>query len=486
MLKTLLGAAGFRKGMDLYFSRHDGHAATVEQFVQCFVDANGKDLSQFMRWYSQAGTPEVTVTATFDAKSKTYSLAIAQVILPTPGQPTKDPMVIPLGIGLLGADGRDLPLVCDDGQRIEGLITLEKAVESYRFKNVAARPVLSINRGFSAPVKLTANLSAEDLRFLAAHDADPFNRWQALQSLATALLIDNVSALRSGTPPRNDDGLLAALAAILKDEALEPAFVAQALAMPSEADIARDLGKEVDPDAIFAARRALRVAISKGLRRLLADTYERMSDQTPYRPDAAGAGRRSLRNICLDLLAAPGDRTEIERGVRQYHAANNMTDQFAALTTLSQHDVPQRQDALDDFHRRFSSDALVIDKWLALQSLIPEPATLDRVRRLTKHAAFSFANPNRVRALIGTFAHGNQTQFNRRDGAGFMFVAETVLELDGRNPQVAARLMTAFRAWRALEATRRGRAEAALRHVAAAGSLSNDVKDIVERSLAER
>jgi aminopeptidase N len=486
MLKVLLGAAGFRKGMDLYFSRHDGEAATIDQFVQCFADANAKDLSQFMRWYSQAGTPEVAVTSTYDAKARTYSLEIAQVIPPTPGQPAKEPMVIPLAIGLVGSDGRDLPLTRKDGHAVaDGVITLTKPAETFVFTDIGERPYPSLNRGFSAPVRLTADLSVDDLRFLAAHDPDPFNRWQAVQSLASTLLLDNVMARRSGAAMREDDGIIAALAAILTDERLEPAFVAQTLAMPSEADIARDLGRDVDPDAIFAARIALRNAIGNRLGSALREAYRQMSDGAPYRPDATGAGRRALKNMCLDLLAASGSAAAVALAMRQYSTADNMTDQMAALGTLSFHNVPERQAALDDFYRRFSADPLVIDKWLALQAVIPESDTLERVRGLTQHSVFSLANPNRVRALIGAFAQANQTQFNRADGQGYAFVADTVLALQAKNPQIAARLMTAFRSWRALEPVRRGKAETALRGVASSPGLSGDVKDIVDRSLGE-
>ncbi|MBO0756866.1 MAG: aminopeptidase N, partial [Bradyrhizobiaceae bacterium] len=266
MLKVLLGGAGFRKGMDLYFSRHDGHAATVDQFVKCFADANAQDLTQFMRWYSQAGTPEVIVTSKYDAQAKTYSLEIAQAVPPTPGQPVKEPMVIPLALGLVGSDGRDLPLAPKVGQVTpDGVITLTKPTETFVFTDIPARPVASLNRGFSAPIKLTDNLSADDLRFLAAHDPDPFNRWQAVQALATTLLLGNVAAHGRGADFREDEGIIAALRAILTDTALEPAFVAQALSMPSEVDIARDVGRNVDPDAVFAARVALRRSIGAKL-----------------------------------------------------------------------------------------------------------------------------------------------------------------------------------------------------------------------------
>ena len=486
MLKALLGAPGFRKGMDLYFARHDGQAATVDEFIQCFADANATDLSQFMRWYAQAGTPEVAVTAAYDAKAKTCQLDVAQVVPSTPGQPSKEPMVIPLVVGLLDRAGNDMPLTLAGGANVDGgTLVLDQAAASFTFTGVAEPPVMSLNRGFSAPIKVVANQSADDLRFLAAHDNDPFNRWQAVQSLATNLLIDNVAARRAGRPLRQDDGLIKALAAILADGALEPAFITQAMMLPSEADIARDIGRDVDPDAVFAARTALRAALCEQLGAALRDTYQRLSDRAPYSPDAASAGRRALKNACLDLLAARGEQSAIAAAMRQFESADNMTDRMAALTTLSLHDVPERTAALDDFYRRFQDDPLVIDKWFSLQATIPDAATLQRVRDLTAHPAFSFSNPNRMRALIGAFAQANHTQFNRADGTGYAFVADTVVALDRKNPQVAARLLAAFKSWRALEATRRSRAEAALRRVAAQDGLSRDVTDIVSRSLAD-
>jgi aminopeptidase N len=486
MLRELIGRDGFRLGMDLYFARHDGHAATVEDFLRCFADATGRDLAQFMRWYEQAGTPQVAATGSFDAASHTYRLDLAQATPPTPGQPRKEPVVIPLAVGLLGPDGRDLPLTLADGRPVErGVLALTEAAESFTFTDIPARPVASLARGFSAPVKLTSDLSVDDLRFLAAHDSDPFNRWQAVQTLATALLVDNAAAARAGRAARHDQGLTDALGAILDDRALEPAFAAQAIALPSEADIAREIGRDVDPDAIFAARSALRAAIGRALGERLGAAYARLAERGAYSPDAASAGRRALRHACLDLLAATGERAAVELAARQFETADNMTARMAALMALSLHDVPERRLALDGFYRRFESDPLVIDKWFSLQAMIPEPATLDGVRALTRHSAFSFANPNRVRALIGAFAQSNQTQFNRADGGGYDFLADTVLALDARNPQVAARLVGAFKSWRALEPIRRARAEAALRHVAAAPSLSRDVADMTRRALGE-
>jgi aminopeptidase N len=344
--------------------------------------------------------------------------------------------------------------------------------------------VPSLNRGFTAPIKVTSNASAEDLQFLAANDSDPFNRWEALQVLATTLLVEGVSSLRAGAEMRIDSGFITALRAVLQHQTLEPAFMAQAVVIPTEADVARDIGRDVDPDAIFTARSTLRRAIGQQLGSDLEATYRRMTDHGPYRPDAASAGRRALKNACLDLLVSTREAQAIRLAEMQYERADNMSDRMAALATLSLHESKERHACLEDFYRRYESDPLIIDKWFTLQASIPEPATLERVRALTTHPSFSFANPNRIRALIGAFAQANPTQFNRIDGAGYQFVTQTVLQLDARNPQVAARLLSAFKSWRALEPSRRAEAEAALRQVAQVTTLSSDVKDIVQRSLA--
>ncbi|MBI3435013.1 MAG: aminopeptidase N [Proteobacteria bacterium] len=485
MLKTLLGADGFRAGMDLYFRRHDGQAATVEQFIACFADANAVDLSGFLRWYAQAGTPEIAVTMRHDMRAATLTLDVAQLVPPTPGQPVKEPLLMPLAIALLDAEGRELPLILSDGTRVaNGVITVSQPAQTFVFAQIAQRPVPSLNRGFSAPVRLSANLSQSDLRFLAARDGDTFNRWQALQVLATEALVADTQALLATSAPGDAGCLLDAVEATISDERLEPAYLALLLTPPTEADIAREIGRDVDPDAIYAARRALRVALGERLRGRLHGLCDSLYDAAPYRPDAASAGRRALRNVCLDLLAAGGDAAAIALTMEQFTAADNMTDRMAALTTLAAHDRPERARALDEFYQRYRDDPLVIDKWFALQAAIAERATLVRVRALTEHAAFSIGNPNRVRALIGTFAHANQREFNRPDGAGYAFVADMVLLLDPRNAQLAARLATAFRAWRVIEPGRRAHAHACLQRIAAAPTLSRDVADIVERTLA--
>jgi len=483
MVETLIGSEKFRAGMDLYFERHDGEAATVEQFIQCFADVSGRDFSQFMRWYSQAGTPEVTVRERYDAARKTLTLDIEQYLAPTPGQPEKSPMVIPLRVGLVGKDGRDLPLSLASGKAERAVLVLTDQSHTFEFTGVAEQPVLSINRNFSAPVKLTTGLTIPDFAFLAAHDSDPFNRWQSLQTISTMLLMLNVATRRASKPQVSIDAVPNALATILADQGLEPAFIALALTLPGEADIAREIGSNIDPDAIHATRNALRAVIGERLSATLAGTYERMAVPGPYSPDAPSAGRRSLRNVCLDLIAASGSAEAFARAERQYDSADNMTDRLAALSTLVLNHSPQSKRVLADFYERYKADALVIDKWFSLQAMIPHPDTLARVRALTGHPAFSFANPNRVRALIGAFA-ANATQFNRADGAGYAFVADTIVALDAKNPQIAARLATAFRSWRTMEQGRQALAQAALRRIRAAPSLSRDLADIVDRALA--
>jgi aminopeptidase N len=483
MLKTLIGEDAFRLGMDFYFNRHDGRAATIEEFIACFADSGNADLSQFLLWYSQAGTPDVASTTSWDDDTGTFTLNLAQSVPKTPGQDIKRPMVIPLAFGLLGPDGEDLPIGGDNAE--SGLIALTKSEHSFAFRGLVARPVLSLNRAFSAPVKLTTDLTENDLFFLARHDSDPFNRWQALQTAALRVLLRSVHAVRSGSRPLTDPRLAEAFASAIEDISMEPALLAQLLAMPSETDMAREIGDDVDPNAIYTARITLKRALARHVRSILGDRYRTLASDSIYSPDARSAGRRALRGTALDLLCSEQDDAAAMLAFAHYSAANNMTDRMSGLAVLSGIDRPEREQAFEDFYRRHKGDALVLDKWLSLQAVIPEAATLDRVRGLMRHEAFSMGNPNRVRSLIGAFAASNPTQFNRVDGAGFDFLADIVIELDPKNPQVAARLLGAFRSWRALEPLRRARAESALKRVASTEPLSPDVSDLVIRALAQ-
>ena len=490
MLKALIGAEAFRKGMDLYFERCDGMAATVEDFIACFAEASGRDLAHFMRWYSQAGTPALTVTSAYDASAKTFTLTFAQSTAPTPGQPEKLPLVIPVALGLVGAGG-DLPLTTkasgEEGgastrECASGVFELTAASRCIVFHNIAERPAPSVLRGFSAPVKLDLDSNAEDLLTLAARDSDLFNRWQAIQTLATRLLTESVGAIRAGGLPSRHERFAEALDSVLDAFAGDPAFTAQAISLPTEADMAREIGADVDPDAIHMARRELRRSLGAQLQPGLLRVYEALSTDAPYSPDARSAGARALRNAALDLICAGDARTGADIAMRQFESAHNMTDQFGALAVLSMLPGDQREQALDAFYRTHASDPLVVDKWFALQGLIPEEGTFDRVKTLMQHHAFTYANPNRLRSLIGSFA-ANLTQFHAADGRGYDLIASVVMEMDSRNPQVAARLLGAFRTWRSMEPGRRAHAQAALQRVAAVHGLSADVRDIVDRSL---
>ncbi len=490
MLRVLIGVEAFRKGMDLYFRRYDGTAATVEDFIACFAEVSGRNLDQFFLWYRQAGTPLVEVQASYDAAAQSLTLDFQQSSPKTPGQDEKHPLLIPIELGLVGEQGGSFRLVTKsaDGaspaELATGVIELSTAQRRVVFHDLPERPVASLLRGFSAPVRLAQASSETDLIALTAHDGDCFNRWQASQTFATRLLLRSVELVRAGHPPQSDPQFVTALARVLAGSAADPAFAAQVITLPGEADIAREIGVDVDPDAVFTARKALREALGAGLAQDLLQTYERLTDAGRYSPDSAAAGRRALRNAALDLYAAADAAKGGALALRQFENAGFMTDKIAALSVLATNPGGRREAAIESFYRIYAGEPLVIDKWFALQATIPEAGTLARVKKLMDHPAFSLANPNRVRALIGAFASGNQTQFNAADGSGYEFVAAIVLILDAKNPQVAARLLGAFKSWRALEERRRTHAEAALRRVADAGHLSPDVKDIADRSLA--
>ncbi len=484
MLKTLIGADAFRRGMDLYFDRHDGEAATIEQFIACFAEASGHDLKQFLLWYSQAGTPDVIATEHWDERSGTYALDIRQHIPVTPGQIDKKPMVIPLAFGLLGSDGNDIDLGSDGRVKRDGLIVLTSAEHRFEFRGLKERPVPSLNRNFSSPIQLKIDLSDDDLLFAARHDNDRFNRWQAMQSAMTRLLVTSAKTIRNGGEALGEPRIAGAIASVLNANDRDDAFAAQFSILPTETDLTREIGSDVDPDAIYAARRGLKEAISAQIQPSLLACYSGLADQGSYTPDAKSAGRRSLRGVALDLLVIGGGEEAITLAERQYTHATNMTDRMSALASLSQVDHPVRERAFSDFAERFADEHLVLDKWFALQAAIPERGTLDRVRGLMSHPAFSMGNPNRVRSLVGGFASGNPTQFNRPDGAGYEFLADVVLELDPKNPQVAARLLGAFRSWKTLESGRRALAEQALRRINSVSPLSADVSDLVTRALA--
>ncbi|WP_421913816.1 aminopeptidase N [Mesorhizobium sp.] len=484
MIRTILGADAFRAGMNLYFERHDGQAATIEDFIKVFEDASGRDLSQFALWYHQAGTPNLTVSSTHNSASQEFILEIEQSVPPTPSESRKRLMHIPLAFGLVGAGGEPVAYSSVEGATVEdGVIHVRKRRHVVRFSGVAERPAVSLNRGFSAPVTLSVEQKADDQFFLAGHDSDAFARWQAFNTLLTDALIAAFRQILGGKPPVFASRLTDLSGKIAGDETLEPAYRALALALPSEADIARDIGKNIDPDAVFRSREALALAIATANREAFTHLYDRLVDDDAFSPDAASAGRRALRNILLDYLSLlPGG---VGLAADHFHSATNMTDRAASLAVLAHrhHGSPEAIKALADFEAEYSDDPLVMDKWFQIQASVPGPQTVDAVRALTQHSAFSMANPNRVRSLIGTFSSANQTGFHRPDGEGYRFFTETVLDVEKRNPQVAARLATALRSWRSLEPGRQAKAREALLSIANAENLSADLRDIVERTL---
>ncbi|PRD45816.1 aminopeptidase N [Phyllobacterium phragmitis] len=484
MIRTILGPELFRKGMDLYFERHDGEAATIEDFVRVFEDASGQNLSQFALWYEQAGTPNLSVSYDYDAAEKTFAIELEQSLKATPGQSRKKPMHIPIKFGLIGSDGKEIAPASATGAEVAAdVIHLRQRKETVRFTGVTERPVPSLLRGFSAPVTLASELPRDDLMFLALNDSDPIGRWQALTKLLTAKLIAGVKRVRGGKAPVIDTDIVGLVGEITADERLDAAFRALCLTLPGESDIARDIGNNIDPDAVLASRDALIKAIAGAHARPFAALYDALANNGTFSPDAASAGRRALRNSLLDYLSvAEGSPSRAEA---QYRAADNMTDRAAALSVLVHRfgDSESAGQALAAFEERFGGDPLVMDKWFIVQATRPGAATLDTVQALMHHRLFSLDNPNRARALIGAFATANQTGFNRADGAAYRFFADTILKIDVENPQLAARLLTALRSWRSLEPVRRDHARAALAQIAGTEKLSADVKDIVERTL---
>ncbi len=480
MLKTLIGAEAFARGMELYFARFDGTAATVEDFLSCFAESAKRDLTQFARWYSQAGTPVIKVATRHDPQTRVFSLTLSQSTPPTPGQEQKLPLEIPIALALFDDAGNKLALEAEEASADEiaqEQIVLSTETRTLRFPNLSALPTVSLLRGFSAPARIEPALSEADLLRLLAHDDDAFNRWQASQNLALRSIFARVRGEET-----KDDGFAEGLRRLISQSS-DPAFTALALTFPSEADLAREQGENVDPDALHAARTELRQTLARALRNSLAKIFGRRSEEVAYAPDAASAGRRALRNVALDLLAAGDATLGTQLAETHFNAAGNMTDRLAALATLSLVGGPAREDAFARFYDQFADNSLVIDKWFSLQAMIPEEATTRRVHDLMTHKDFSLSNPNRARALLGAFAAGNPTRFHAQDGSGYALLIDAVIAIDPKNAQLAARLLTSLRSWRTLEPVRRGLAEEALRRVAAVPTLSGDTNDIATRAL---
>jgi len=470
MIQTLIGRDAFRAGMDEYFRRHDGQAVTCDDFVAAMAAASGFDFSQFMRWYEQPGTPSVAVDGHFDAENRSYTLTCTQS---NPRASDNLPYLIPIRVALFAADGRLLP-------NSERTLLLTATSQSFVFNDIADEPVPSLLRDFSAPVNLAFDYTAEQLTLLLAFEPDPFNAWEAGQRLATQLILDATAAIAAGQEPTWPDSFVAAARRLLQTHAQRgAAFVAEALTLPGESTLAEAL-TVVDPDALHAARNGLRRHLAEQLVGELAGVYAALAPTGPYQPSAAEAGRRALRNVCLGYLLELGTNSVRQLALDQFTDADNMTDQFAALAALAQHDCPQRAQALGAFYARWQHEALVVDKWLAVQSGSRLPDTLATVKKLTSHPAFDLGNPNKVYALLRNFG-ANLVRFHNADG--YAFLAEQIKVLDVRNPQVASRLARCFDRWKKFDATRQAAARQALESIRDHAGLSRDVLEIVTRAL---
>ena len=486
MIHTLLGEEAFQEGMRRYVERHDGQAVTCEDFVKAMEDASGRDLSTFRNWYSQVGTPRLRIEDDFDQESGRYRLTVRQSTPPTPMQPEKAPQHIPLALGLLDHRGQDAP-VTFDGENAPGpttrVLELTDEETTFTFTGLDEKPVPSLPRGFSAPIILETEPSSEKLRFLMANDGDSFVRWDAGQTYATTLILNQAADASTDAVERELDlGIRDAFEAVLGDDGLDHAFKALVLTLPAESYVAQQM-EVIDVDGIHAARRALRAGLGQALAERWRDLYRHIGSDEPYCFDGPSMGRRSLRNLALGYLMAADNEEGRALCLAQFEQADNMTDGLAALAMLADSDHPARADALGQFYDHWQDEPLVIDKWFTLQAMPQRPDALDQVQRLKTHPAFKMTNPNRVRSLIGAFAMANVTGFHRKDGAGYRFLADQIMELDHLNPQIAARLMSVFGRWRRYDDARQTLMKAELERILAMPGLSRNSLEVATKSL---
>lgn len=489
MLAHLVGDEGFRRGTDLYFDRHDGQAVTTDDFVKAIEDANDADFSQFKRWYSQAGTPVLNITQDYDAQQQVYRLTIKQHCPDTPKQKNKQAFHIPLAIGLLDAEGNDLPLnlvgekSIDKQNAATRILQITEKEQVFEFENIAQMPAPSLLRGFSAPVKLDTDLSDEQFYFLMGHDSDPFNRWEAGQQVAVKIILQLVAQFQQGNALQLSDAYVAAVEKTLLDKNLDKALIAAALKLPSEAYLGEFM-TIIDPVALHEARHFVRRSLAERLRSSFMTRYQANISEVEYRIDAESIGQRALKNICLSFLMELDDAETRTLCVSQFKAEHNMTDVMTALSCLVNTEGSEKETALAAFYDKWQTEPLVVDKWFNLQATSRLPDTLDKVVTLTGHSAFTIKNPNKVRALIGAFCNANLVRFHADSGAGYAFLADHVLELDKLNPQVASRMSSAFSQWRKYDEGRQALMKAQLERVLAEPGLSPDVFEVVSKSLA--
>ncbi len=484
MMHTLLGPEKFRKGTDLYFERHDGEAATVDDFVKSMEDASGVDLSQFRRWYDQSGTPEIEVSENYDADANAYDITFTQNHPATPDKQAKQNLHVPINMALLSASGTELPLALEGETSADTptnrVISLTEKSQTFRFKSVSEKPIPSLFRGFSAPVTITGAAANDHQTEIMTFDRDPFSRWDASQQFATRLLLD-LADEKPGADERISS-LIEAFGRALADDSLDHAFVAQMLAIPSEGELAQ-AATPVNVDGLHTARERVLSDVARALEGELNNTYQRLTSNEPYSPDAASAGRRSLRNAALSYLSQLETPETDQLVANQYKTADNMTDKVAALALLADSKNAERSAALADFCEDWKDDPVVIDKWLRIQAVTKDDTTLDTIRGLTEHPVFSWERPNRVYALIGAFGFANHSQFHRADGEGYKFLEEAVLRLNKSNPQIAARISSVFESWRRYDQDRQNKARESLERIASADKLSRNVFEIVSKTL---
>jgi aminopeptidase N len=483
MYHTLLGESGFQKGMKLYFERHDGQAVTCDDFLAAMADANGVNLDRFGRWYSQSGTPQVHISDHYDAATQKYTMTLKQHTPATHDQKNKLPLVMPFAVGLLSAGGEELPLQLEHGKGVaEGtlLLVMQEAQEEYTFVNIAEPPVPSLFRDYSAPVKIHYDYSPAQLATLIAHDTDAFVRWDAAQRMAQSAILEQCLQYSQGLEMKLEPSLLRAFHGILSDRLADPALLAEAMVLPDEDYLAEQM-EVVDVDGIHAARKFIKNGLANELKTLFSNRYEELNDHQPYQKTATAMARRVLKNTCLSYLV------ETEAGesmaVAQLKSSDNMTDTLAAIRGLVMMDSPMAESALSDFESQWNSDALVMDKWFIMQAIKPGADTVNKVRALMQHPAFSIQNPNKVRSLIGVFSMLNPTGFHAADGSGYVFHADRVIELDKLNPQMAARMASAFNRWKRYDDGRKALMKTQLQRIAAVDKLSGDVSEIVNNAL---
>ncbi len=486
MMHTLLGPERYRKGIDLYFERHDGQAVTCDDFANAMEDASGVDLTQFRLWYAQAGTPDVRVEGRYDAVGRCYTLTVTQSLRPTPGQPGKQPMHIPLVVGLLDGAGRDLPLKLAGETAAGGttrVLDLRTPRDVFVFEDVPEKPVASLLRGFSAPVKLDAPRADDELTFLMAHDTDPFARWEAGQQLGARLILELVEASKAGRTMVVPDHFVEAIRRTLDDQRLDRSFIADAVTLPGLAFLG-ELMPEIDIEGLWAAQQRVRSVLSDRLADRWSSVYDANHATGPYRFTPGEVGRRRLRSTALSYLSVDNGDAARQRAVAYFESAGNMTESIAGLTVLAELGGAEGEAALAAFHERWKGEALVLDKWFAIQARTPTAGTLARVKGLVDHPSYDRRNPNRVYSLIGAFASGNPVQFHQAGGAGYRFLADQVLATDRLNPQIAARLLGPLGSWRRYDKDRQDLMKRELERIVAEPGLSRDVFEIASKSLA--